>query len=132
MGYNQSFYENSIPATMASAEEIIPLVIKYFAPKSVVDVGCGVGSFLKVAVRMGVQDVLGIDGPWATEYIKGLPFLLHGLTAPLSLGRKFDVTICLEVGEHIPHNYSQVLVRSLSNLAPCIVFSAAIPFQGGT
>ncbi|MDG6935080.1 MAG: methyltransferase domain-containing protein [Nitrososphaerota archaeon] len=132
MSYSKRFYENSVSVTMASAEEIMPLIIKYFAPKSVVDVGCGIGSFLKVAMKMGVQDVLGIDGPWVTEYIKGLPFLPHDLTAPLCVGRKFDVAICLEVIEHIPYKYPQVFVRSLPNLEPCKVFSVAIPFQGGT
>jgi len=35
------------------------------------------------------------------------------------------------VAEHLPDKYADIFVDSLTNLGPVIVFSAAIPFQGG-
>src|SRR5205085_7165879 len=47
-------------------------------------------------------------------------------------GRTFDLAICLEVAEHLPETAATALVASLASLAPIVLFSAAIPFQGGT
>ena len=58
-------------------------------------------------------------------------FTRADLTRPIEIERRFDLAICVEVGEHLPDSYSEVLVKSLTSLAPVIVFSAAIPGQGG-
>jgi len=46
------------------------------------------------------------------------------------LGR-FDLAMSLEVAEHLPPASAPVLVDSLVSHAPVVMFSAAIPFQGG-
>lgn len=46
---------------------IVPEIIRLLNPKSVVDIGCGIGTFLHVFKRLGVKDVLGIDGPWVDK-----------------------------------------------------------------
>ncbi len=58
-------------------------------------------------------------------------FLPHDLTAPLELERHFDLAVCLEVAEHLPAERAETLVASLVSLAPVVLFSAAIPYQGG-
>jgi hypothetical protein len=40
--------------------------------------------------------------------------------------------LCLEVAEHLPADSAPTLIDSLVSLGPVILFSAAIPFQGGT
>jgi hypothetical protein len=58
-------------------------------------------------------------------------FRQHDLTQPLLLDRRFDLAVCLEVAEHIPPESARILVESLTRLSPVVIFSAAIPRQGG-
>ncbi len=41
------------------------------------------------------------------------------------------MVISLEVAEHLPKEKSEDFIKNLTNLGDLIVFSAAIPFQGG-
>ena len=50
---------------------IVPEIIELLNPKSVVDIGCGLGTFLNVFKRLGVNDILGIDGPWINKDLLG-------------------------------------------------------------
>ncbi|MGH9429782.1 MAG: glycosyltransferase, partial [Terriglobia bacterium] len=52
-------------------------------------------------------------------------------TKPFDLGRVFDLVISLEVAEHLPGDCAPAFVECLTHLAPFVLFSAAIPFQGG-
>lgn len=47
---------------MENPNQIVPEIIKLLEPKSVVDFGCGVGTFLKAFKNHGINNVLGIDG----------------------------------------------------------------------
>ncbi|MGH6841445.1 MAG: hypothetical protein ACREDV_05045, partial [Methylocella sp.] len=49
-----------------------------------------------------------------------------------SLNRTFDLALCLETAEHLLPEAAVPFVESLTRVAPVIVFSAAIPRQGGT
>jgi SAM-dependent methyltransferase len=103
-------------------------------PRSVVDIGCGTGAWLAVFQEWGVQDVLGIDGahvPRDRLEIAPERFLVHDLTHPLRLDRHFDLVLALEVAEHLPPQCASLFVESLVRLGPLVLFSAAIPFQGG-
>ena len=104
-------------------------------PSSVIDVGCGVGTWLAVLAESGVADAWGIDGDYVDRTLLEIPqerFLPHDLTLPIHLERRFDLVLCLEVAEHLPADSAHTLIDSLVSLGPVIVFSAAIPFQGGT
>jgi SAM-dependent methyltransferase len=114
---------------------IVPHVVRMLAPRSVVDVGCGLGTWLAVFAGMGVSDFVGVDGEYVEPARLEIPhdrFVAHDLATPLSLGRRFDLAVSLEVAEHLPADRAAVFVASLSDLAPFVLFSAAIPFQGGT
>jgi hypothetical protein len=104
-------------------------------PQSVVDVGCGDGTWLSVFRQHGVRDILGIDGECVTGEILEIPeeeFLPHDLRFPLSMDRQFHLVVSLEVAEHLPGDCAETFVDSLTRLGPAILFSAAVPFQGGT
>jgi 2-polyprenyl-3-methyl-5-hydroxy-6-metoxy-1,4-benzoquinol methylase len=49
----------------------------------------------------------------------------------LDLDQKFDLVISLEVAEHLPKTAADVFVDSVVRHGDVILFSAAIPFQGG-
>ena len=77
---------------------------------------------------------MGVDGDWvAPEALAIAPdrFVSRDLCEPLDLGRSFDLALCLEVAEHVPASAADTLLRSLARHAPAVLFSAAIPFQGG-
>lgn len=117
-----------------SAEVIVRIVLDLLKPKSVIDIGCGVGAWLSVFQKHGVHDIFGVDGEWINKKLLKIPeekFLSYNLTQPLNIKRTFDLAVSLEVAEHLESNSAKIFVESLTNLAPAILFSAAIPFQGG-
>ncbi|MCT7950537.1 class I SAM-dependent methyltransferase [Ancylothrix sp. C2] len=132
--YTKNFYEWQQEGSLLSARETIPLVLEYIQPQSVADVGCGVGTWLSVFKELGVKDCLGMDGEYVDmTMLKISPseFLARDLKKPLEINRKFDLAVSLEVAEHLPENCAENFVYSLTELAEVVLFSAAIPFQGG-
>jgi SAM-dependent methyltransferase len=133
--YSQDFYAHHQARSHSSAEEVLPEVLKIAQPRSVVDVGCGTGAWLAVALQCGIGDVLGIDGDWVDRSMMQIPdgrFLAHDLSLPLDTGQRFDLVISMEVAEHIAPECADVFVGNLVMLGPVILFSAAVPMQGGT
>jgi SAM-dependent methyltransferase len=105
-----------------------------FRPKSVLDVGCGIGTWLATARDLGVADVAGIEGDWLDKKLARIPGHLittFDLEKKFDFGRTFDLVICLEVAEHLSPASATQFVKSLTAHSGVILFSAAIPFQGG-
>jgi hypothetical protein len=103
--------------------------------RSAVDVGAGVGPWLAVARQHGISDILALEGPWVREVATAIPadaYAFSDLGQPLAIGRRFDLCLCLEVAEHLPPTEAGQLVDNLVGLSDVILFSAAIPDQGGT
>lgn len=112
----------------------MPRLIELVSPHSVVDVGCGDGSWLLAFSRRGIEDIVGIDGPWIAPRLLKIPsdrFRRMRLNEPVRLDRRFDLAVSLEVAEHLPQDRAGAFVSELCALAPCVLFSAAIPGQGG-
>jgi SAM-dependent methyltransferase len=133
--YNDEFYKKRQDFAIQSAREIVPLIIDLFNPTSVIDVGCANGTWLSVFKELGVEDIIGIDGKWVDQDLLLIPsqnFLVHNLEEPLHLTRKFDLVTSIEVAEHLSPERANSFIEELTKLAPIIVFSAAIPEQGGT
>jgi len=131
--YTPDFYRQ-LAGTRESAQEVLPVVFQFVRPNSIADIGCGTGEWLAEAMRMGVDDVLGVDGAWVLDSKLTIPrdkFLAHDIRKPFSFGRKFDLVISLEVAEHLPESQARQFVQMLSDIADVILFSAAIPGQGG-
>jgi SAM-dependent methyltransferase len=133
--YNTSFYKNRHQQTVYSAKKIISL-IEPTIPEihSAVDIGCGVGTWLSVLKEKGVDRIQGIDGSWVDKTYLQIPkecFLEHDLSQKIELSEKFDLAISLEVAEHLPSSSASDFVDSLTKLSDFVLFSAAIPFQGG-
>lgn len=132
--YDRGFHTAIESGSERSARVIVPLVVQKLRPLSVVDVGCGTGSWLKEFKRHGAREVLGIDGSRRAVALKveEREFVEKDLTQPLALGRRFDLAVCLEVAEHLPEEYGPGFIAQLTRLAPAVLFSAAVPYQGGT
>ena len=113
---------------------VVPLVIDLVRPRNVVDVGCGTGAWLSVFISEGISDVIGIDGDYIDRALLRIPedrFDARDLEQTLRLERRFDLVTSLEVAEHLSPEAAENFVESLVSLGDVVLFSAAVPAQGG-
>lgn len=96
------------------------------SPKRIVDWGCGTGLLGKALEALG-HTVTYIDG---IDAVTDRPVRVMDLTQETDV-QTHDVAICLEVGEHLPEEFSDQLVRNICTSADMVFFSGAIPTQGG-
>jgi hypothetical protein len=133
-GFTTDYFQITQEYRRRSAQEIIPILVDLFHPSSLVDVGCGLGDWLIECKRQGIEDIQGIDGEHIEQsalYIPTKQFLVADLSKPLKLERQFNLVLSLEVAEHLPAESAEIFVDSLIQLGQIVVFSAAIPSQGG-
>lgn len=132
--YTTDFFSQQQEGSFRSALRILPLVFELISPRSVIDVGCGVGTWLAAARTLGVSDVMGVDGDYVDRGLLRIPeecFRSTDLSQPFTCEKTFDLALSLEVAEHLPGASASALVESLTRLAPVVLFSAAIPKQSG-
>ncbi|MES1220208.1 MAG: methyltransferase domain-containing protein [Bacteroidota bacterium] len=133
--YGNKFFKELSSGSYISAKNIVPEIIRLTKPNSIIDVGCGMGAWLKAFSENGINDFVGIDGEYVNEnelLISKEKFIRHDLKNPVELNKKFDLCVSLEVAEHLPASSAEAFVESLIKLSDVIVFSAAIPNQLGT
>ncbi|KAA5532433.1 class I SAM-dependent methyltransferase [Taibaiella lutea] len=134
--YTSSFYKGHEKGSFDSAMAILPLINNLLHPKSVIDIGCGIGLWLKVwKDELGVSDIKGVEGAYVNEKMLQIPreyVQIHDLKEPLNLGRRYDLASTLEVGEHLPASSADQFVQTLTSLSDVVLFSAALTGQIGT
>ncbi|MGB4775347.1 MAG: methyltransferase domain-containing protein [Daejeonella sp.] len=133
--YDKSFYSIQSKSSYNSAREVVPLILNLIQPNSIVDIGCGLGTWLKAFDELGVTDYIGVDGDYVKKddlYIESSKFRINDISTTFELNRVFDLAISLEVGEHISEENSDVFVENICRHSKVVLFSAAIKFQGGT
>src|SRR5258708_138431 len=133
--YPEEFFDWMREGSLASARIIVPMLLELAPITSVVDVGCGDGTWLSVFLRHGVTDILGVDGFEISDALLQIPhssFIRRDLSESFVLDRRFDLAVSLEVAEHLPKKRAQEFVCDLTRLSPIVAFSAAVPGQGGS
>ena len=134
--YDTSFMSLSKYSSQSSADHIIQsLIVAPLAVASVLDIGCGPGTWLAAWRRRGATDIHGVDGPYVRASqldIEPHFFTPADLSGPLDLARRFDLVQSLEVAEHIASAASETFIKNLTGHSNGLVlFSAAPPGQGG-
>lgn len=98
--------------------------------KSLLDLGCGTGAYTKELATV-CSTAIGYDGNPNTKKISNGLCDVADLTQ-LHNFKKVDWVVCLEVGEHIPKKFEDVLFKNICNHATDgVVLSWAIPNQPG-
>lgn len=133
--YDKKYYKKHEDGSFQSAKCIIGYINTFYNFKSAVDFGCGMGTWCNVMESFNKEDYLGIDQhDYSSEYmlISQEKYLKYDLCYPLSLSRKYDIAISVEVAEHIDSKYAGIFIGNLCRHSDVILFSAALPNQGGT
>ncbi|MBQ6297893.1 MAG: class I SAM-dependent methyltransferase [Selenomonadaceae bacterium] len=136
--YNANFYKAQKAGSLNSATEVLKVVANFVHPRSVVDIGCGVGGWLAVWGKMidrGGIIICGVDGDYVDRsqlFIDEKFFHPANLEERVTFEYHFDLAMSLEVGEHLTPARADSFVEDLTLMSDVILFSAAIPRQGGT
>jgi SAM-dependent methyltransferase len=115
-------------------EAALPVLFGDFKPSSLLDVGCGIGTWLRAARAFGIPEIFGIEGVNISESELLIPvasFKQQDLTRSWTLDKKFDSVMCFEVAEHLESAHAPILVDCLVRHGDLIYFSAACPGQDG-
>ena len=132
--YGHDFYDYIDAGSRRSARAVAGLLLPEMQIASLLDIGAGHGAWAAEWIAAGVKDVKAVDGDYVTVDQLAIPagnFLAHDLATPLDLKRQFDLVQTLEVAEHLPHAKAELFVDNLVRHGDVILFSAAVPHQGG-
>lgn len=131
--YNDAFYKAQRAGSYHCALVIMKNVCSIIQPSSVVDVGCGAGGWLRAAQLYSDCSILGVDGSACTSelYIPEENYRVVDFESDFTIDDSFDLAISLEVAEHISKSQSKYFIEQLTDSAPVVLFSAAVPNQGG-
>lgn len=119
----------------AGVIQILSHVAKYIHPRTVLDVGCAIGTWLEFWQKNFGAEVYGIDGDYVDRsqlLIAEENFQAINLENRIIADSRFDLVETLEVAEHLSPARADSFVEDLTHLSDVILFSAAIPAQGGT
>ena len=133
--YNNAYSGYLDPIKISSGNEIIKIIKQYYTPKSVIDIGCGKGMFLKCWKDSGVETIAGIDGNTLDNkdlFIDRKFIQIANLETYENVNNtKYDLAMSLEVAEHLHPENAAHFVKLLTGYSDFILFSAAIPYQAG-
>jgi SAM-dependent methyltransferase len=132
--YDNDFFEQQKVGALRSARIVVPVLLKVIKPRSVIDIGCGHGAWLRAFQENGVQVIKGLDGLYVDQskrLIDPSSFSPVDLSRPFKIDESYDLITCLEVAEHLPERVARALIKSLTETAPLVLFSAAVPGQPG-
>lgn len=131
--YDAEFFDDIHSDSSKSAEIVLEILFRQFKPRSMIDIGCGSGAWLGAARSLGVEELLGLDGSYAEEFyvLESSTFLPVDLNLPVPVDGPFDLAVSLEAAEHLPASRARSFIEDLVGLSDVVLFSAAVPFQGG-
>jgi predicted RNA methylase len=71
--YSDPYFLDQQDTSSQSADYVVPIVLSLLPVQSMIDVGCGVGTWTAKFLEHGVEDVLGLDGDYVNRQLLGIP-----------------------------------------------------------
>lgn len=125
--YTSEYYGQISEGAIRSAKVVLPMLGK---PGTVIDIGCGVGEWNNGNIKYFGVDYKVNKNDLLISFDRYVDCNLNKELPPV--GRSpFDLCLCLEVAEHLRPHRSEALVKYLCSISDRVLFSAAIPYQGG-
>jgi len=132
--YDETFYAGQVDGSLRSARAYVAHLFALWQPESVIDIGCGKGTWLAACGERGVRRLAGLDGDWVSQDMMvdpAIAFRRADLREAVRTEERYDLAMSLEVAEHLPASSAESFVRTLVAHAGAIVFSAAYVGQPG-
>ena len=133
--YSRKFYLDQRDGSYKSAAAILPLLTDHLSIRSVCDVGCGVGAWLRVFNELGIEGVFSLDGAHVDHrllQISDTDFRPTDLRERITIDRTFNLAVSMEAAEHLPLERAASFVEDPTKLSSRVLFSAATPMQRGS
>jgi SAM-dependent methyltransferase len=134
ISYTSDYFASGIFDT--DYQDLALAIFETYHPKTVIEFGCGPGHLTRELAKLGVQ-IMAIDGHSNPDF-SGYSIEFHRLNLndalaieKLFANKSFDLAISLEVAEQLEPESSPILVHWITKVAPIVIFSAAVPGQGG-
>ena len=111
------------------AERLAQWIATELAPETVLDIGCGPGTYVRALRAAGIE-ATGID---TDDRVQDQEHLQQ--QSLFDLERQAELVICLEVAEHIDPAQSEAIAQSVAAAVEpggTLIWSAAQPGHGGT
>lgn len=138
--YDSDFYTQQGSASDISARAMVPFLAEALKPRSMVDIGCGMGFWPRAFAQAGVPVCHGVDGAWTHtgtvltpgkdlfEYDFGQAEMPFSPSLPQA---RYDLVTSFEFVEHIAPGRADALVDLFCSLADIVALGGAIPHQSG-
>jgi len=138
--YPETFFDQQENGSWNSARIVLQELWHIVQPISVVDIGCGLGQWLKASSDLGARRILGVDGDyirrdrlWIDEAsFRSCDLETQSCRVVIPEDCSFDLTISLEVAEHLSERRAAPFIDDVCSLGDLVLFSAAIPGQAGS
>lgn len=131
--YTKRYFNKLFISTYNAAIIILKELYKIYQFKSIVDIGCGHGSWLKAASQIIPNGrIYGVDGIYTKELHTNIKadFKYINLEKKFTIN-KFDLAISLETAEHLSPERAKSFIKDICNTSDVVFFSAAVDGHGG-
>jgi SAM-dependent methyltransferase len=133
VSYDDAYHAARIEESGRSAAVVVPMLLDLFPDvASVVDVGCGPGTWLHQFKLHGTHRVVGLDGSEISPQLLQVPspaVRKVDVSKPLPPLGRFDLALALDVADCLPDTAANTFIEELVALSDVVVFSAAVPGQ---
>lgn len=133
--YNRDFHKSIENDEYPQAVRVGEYISTFLKPSSFLDFGCSTGLYLR-EVQIKMPDIHAVGFEFSKEAVDSAlcNYVLQAdLTNPVEIERiPNTLGLCLEVLEHIEDKYWRQVLENMTRSCDKIIFSAAVPGQGGT
>ena len=134
--YNDEFFECHLKYARDYSIKTMDWYLSSFPMESVVDFGCGIGSYLEIAHSLGLKvkgyEISEVAKKYTSENIQKF-IEYRDCTLPIIPMKSYDTVLSFETAEHIRAEGTQQFVNNILNaVGKHLLFTAAPPGQQGT